>query len=220
MFTGYFPKDNQMEIRKFVLKFLDVNCYFVKYKSYKFLIDPGSEFKRIRDYIVKNDLKLDFILNTHGHYDHVGAVPDLIKEFNIPFYIHEDEEEIISDPKKNLSSFFGAGDLLLQSCTFIRGDEIDNFLKTGIKIMKFAGHTPGSIIIKIEDNIFTGDVLFKDSIGRTDLPGGSNREMNNSLKIIKSFDEKLKVFPGHGPETTMKEEFENNYFLKKTEYII
>jgi hydroxyacylglutathione hydrolase len=203
-----------MEIKKFVLKFLDVNCYLVNYKNHNFLIDPGSEFKRIKDYIVKNNLKLDFILNTHGHYDHLGAVADLIKEFNVPFYIHEKEEEIIGDPKKNLSSFFSSNELLLQTCTLISGDTVEDFLNLGIKIMNFAGHTPGSIIIKIDDNLFTGDVLFKGSIGRTDLPGGSSREMNNSLKIIKSFDEKLKIFPGHGPESTMKEELKNNYFLR------
>ncbi|MHB1253544.1 MAG: MBL fold metallo-hydrolase [Candidatus Humimicrobiaceae bacterium] len=203
-----------MKIKKFVLKFLEVNCYLVNYKNYNFLIDPGSEYKRIRDYILKNNLKLDFILNTHGHYDHIGAVVDLIKEFNVPFYIHEREVEIIEDPKKNLSSFFNSNELLLQTCTLINGDTADDFLNLGIKIMNFAGHTPGSIIIKIDDNLFTGDVLFKGSIGRTDLPAGSNREMNNSLKIIRSFDEKLKIFPGHGPESTMKEELENNYFLR------
>lgn len=203
-----------MEIKKFVLKFLEVNCYLVNYKNYNFLIDPGSEYKRIKDYILKNNLKLDFILNTHCHYDHMGAVVDLIKEFNVPFYIHEREVEIIEDPKKNLSSFFNSNELLLQTYTLINGDTVDDFLNLGIKIMNFAGHTPGSIIIKIDDNLFTGDVLFKGSIGRTDLPAGSNREMNNSLKIIRSFDKKLRIFPGHGPESTMKEELENNYFLR------
>jgi len=203
-----------MKIKKFVLKFLEVNCYLVNYKNYNFLIDPGSEYKRIKDYILKNNLKLDFILNTHCHYDHMGAVVDLIKEFNVPFYIHEREVEIIEDPKKNLSSFFNSNELLLQTYTLINGDTVDDFLNLGIKIMNFAGHTPGSIIIKIDDNLFTGDVLFKGSIGRTDLPAGSNREMNNSLKIIRSFDKKLRIFPGHGPESTMKEELENNYFLR------
>ena len=203
-----------MKIKKFVLKFLDVNCYLVNYKNFNFLIDPGSEFKRIREYIVKNNLKLDFILNTHGHYDHSGAVVDLIKEFKVPFYIHEKEEEIIADPKKNLSSFFSSNELLLQTCTFISGETVEDFLNLGIKIMNFAGHTPGSIIVKIDDNLFTGDILFKGAIGRTDLPGGSSREMDNSLKTIKLFDENLKIFPGHGPESTMKEELKNNYFLR------
>jgi glyoxylase-like metal-dependent hydrolase (beta-lactamase superfamily II) len=212
--TEFFPEDSQMEIKKFVLKFFDVNCYLVKYKNRSFLIDPGSEFKRIKEYILKNNIKLDFILNTHGHYDHIGAVDSLVKEFKIPFYIHEREEEIIENPKKNLSSIFSSDELLLKTCNLISGDTIDDFLNLGIKIMNFAGHSPGSIIIKIEENLFTGDVLFKGSVGRTDLPEGSSREMNNSLKIIKSFDEKLKIFPGHGPESTMKEELENNYFLR------
>ena len=208
------PKDNLMKIKKFVLKILDVNCYLVSYKNFNFLIDPGSEFKRIREYIVENNLKLDFILNTHGHYDHIGAVADLVREFKVPFYIHEKEEEIITDPKKNLASFFSSNELLLQTCTLIRGETVEDFLNLGIKIMNFAGHTPGSIIIKIDDNLFTGDTLFKGTIGRTDLHGGSSRGMNNSLKTIKLFDENLKIFPGHGPESTMKEELKNNYFLR------
>ncbi len=203
-----------MEIKKFVLKFLDVNCYLVKYNNYNFLIDPGSEFKRIKEYIIKNNIKLDFIINTHAHYDHFGAAIDLMKEFDVPFYMHENESEIMADSKKNLSSLLSSGNLLLQTCTLISGDIVENFLKTGIKIMNFAGHTPGSIIIKVEDNLFTGDILFKGSVGRTDLPGGNNRKMKDSLKIIKSFDKKLKIFPGHGPESNMEEELENNYYLE------
>jgi len=120
----------------------------------------------------------------------------------------------MADSKKNLSSILSSGELLLQTCTFINEDTVDNFLKPGIKIMNFPGHTPGSIIIKVEDNLFTGDILFKESVGRTDLPGGNSRNMNESLKIIKTFDKKLKIFPGHGPESTMEEELENNYFLR------
>jgi len=203
-----------MEIKKFVLKFLDVNCYLVNYNNSNFLIDPGSEFKRIKDYIIKNNIKLDFIINTHAHYDHFSAVADLMKEFDVPFYMHENEEDLLADPKKNLSSLLSSSELLLQNCTLIRGDIVDDFLHPGIKIMNFAGHTPGSIIIMIEDSLFTGDILFKGSIGRTDLPGGNSRKMNDSLKIIKSFDKKLKIFPGHGPESTMEAELESNYFLK------
>ena len=202
-----------MQIKKFVLKFFDVNCYLVNHNNKNFLIDPGSEFKRIKAHIIKNNLKLDFILNTHGHYDHTGAVADLIEEFKVPFYIHEKEEGIIEDPKKNLSSFFSTNELLLQTCTLISGDIIDDFLNLDIKIMNFPGHTPGSIIIKIEDTLFTGDVLFKGSVGRSDLPEGSSKAMNDSLKMIRSFDKKLKLLPGHGPESTMKEELDNNCFL-------
>jgi hydroxyacylglutathione hydrolase len=209
-----------MEIKKFALKFFDVNCYLVNHKNHNFLIDPGSEFKKIKDYIIKNNIKLDFILNTHGHYDHMGAVPELIKEFGIPFYIHENEEEILTDPKKNLSSILGSNELLLQAYTLISEECTENFLNLGIKIMNFAGHTPGSIMIKIDDILFTGDILFKGSIGRTDLPGGSSREMKNSLKIIKSFNKGLKIFPGHGPESTMNQEFENNFFLADIESVI
>src|SRR5665811_578897 len=86
------------------------------------------------------------IINTHAHYDHFAAAADLMKEFDVPFYMHENEEAIMADPKKNLSSLLSSGELLLQTCSLISGDVIDNFLNLGIKIMNFAGHTPGSII--------------------------------------------------------------------------
>lgn len=203
-----------MEIKKFELKLLDVNCYLVNYKNNYFLIDPGSEFQRIKNYILEKKIKLNFILNTHGHFDHIGAVNDLVAEFDIPFYIHENEEDIIKDPQKNLSSNFSSNGLILSTYNLIKGNYITNFLNKDIEIMNFPGHTPGSILIKIENYLFTGDVLFKGSIGRTDLPGGSMEKMNLSLRKLKTLDKNLKLLTGHGPESTLEEELQNNYFLK------
>jgi glyoxylase-like metal-dependent hydrolase (beta-lactamase superfamily II) len=203
-----------VEIQKIELSFLNVNCYLVHYKNNFFLIDPGSGFNKIKNYILEKNIKLDFILNTHGHFDHIGAVNDLIKEFKIPFYIHEKEQEIIRDPRKNLSLEFSPNGLSLSTYNLIKGDYIDNFLNKGIQIMNMPGHTPGSILIKVENYVFTGDVLFKYSIGRTDLPGGSDEEMKNSLKKIKNLDKKLIILPGHGPESTIEEELKNNYYLQ------
>lgn len=214
MFIEYYRKDNFVEIKKFQLKFFDVNCYLINYKNNYFLIDPGSEYRKIKNYILEKKIKLDFILNTHGHYDHIGAVNDLVTEFNIPFYIHEEEEEIIKDPEKNLSSDFNLDGLSLKTYNLIKGNYVNNFLNKDIEIMNFPGHTPGSILIKIENCLFTGDVLFKGSIGRTDLPGGSSKEMENSLRKIKTLDKKLKILPGHGPESIIEEELKNNYFLQ------
>jgi glyoxylase-like metal-dependent hydrolase (beta-lactamase superfamily II) len=171
-----------VEIKKFELQFFNVNCYLINYKNNFFLIDPGSEYQRIKKYILEKKIKLDFILNTHGHYDHIGAVNDLIMELGIPFYIHEKEEDIIKDPQKNLSSDFDLNGLSLTTYNLIKGNHID--------------------------------VLFNGSIGRTDLPGGSSEEMEISLRKIKTLDKKLKILPGHGPESTLEEELKNNYFLK------
>ncbi|MCL4378557.1 MAG: MBL fold metallo-hydrolase [Actinobacteria bacterium] len=203
-----------MEIKKFILQFLGVNCYLVNYKNKYFLIDPGSEFEKIKEYILNHEIKLEFILNTHGHYDHISAVPELVQEFSIPFYVHEKEEEIITDPQKNLSSTFYPNELSLKTYNLIKGDFSKDFLIPGLEIMNLPGHTPGSILIKMEEYLFTGDVLFKDSIGRTDLPCGNNRAMNDSLRKIKRFDKSFKIFPGHGPESTIETEIENNFFLK------
>jgi len=203
-----------LKVKTIKLGFLDTNCYVVDGNDYVFVIDPGSGFKNIIDFLKKENLSPDFIIVTHCHFDHIGAVPELSEYFKIPVYIHEKEEEILKDPGKNLSSFFNSKGLLLKTYKTIKGEEVKNFLSNNIDVVNVPGHTPGSILIKYLDFLFTGDLLFKGSIGRTDLPGGDPEQMKNSLAYLKSIKENYVVFPGHGSETTLEEEIKNNFFLK------
>ena len=178
-----------------------------------FIIDPGSDFKTIDDFLKREKINPEFILNTHGHYDHIGAVPEIIKSYNIPFYIHKKDESIITDPGSNMSSFFGGNALSLKTYKLIDDNDLDFFRQKGIEIYNFPGHTPGSISIKINDILFTGDFLFNGGIGRTDLPGGSSEDMLNSLEKIKDFERNLSIYPGHGEKSTLDWEIENNFYL-------
>ena len=202
-----------MKINTLTLGQLAVNCYIIEFKKMNIIIDPGAELQAIIRFIESNDLDPDFIINTHGHFDHIGAVQGLIEKYKIPFYIDSADEEIVSDPDKNGSSFFGENNLSLKTYDLIDTKDLEYFNKNGIDIIKTPGHSPGSITIRIEDCLFTGDLLFKGSIGRTDLIGGDAGQIKDSLSKIKNMDKNYLIYPGHGPATELEYEIKNNYYL-------
>lgn len=202
-----------MKIKTLTLGPLAVNCYIVQLEEINIIIDPGAQSDTIIDYIDSQNLVPDFIINTHGHFDHIGAVPGLIEKYKLPFYIDSADEKIITDPDKNGSSFFGENNLSLKTYNLINAKDRQYFNKNGINILRTPGHSPGSITIRIGDYLFTGDLLFKESIGRTDLAGGDIGQIKDSLLKIKSMDRDYLIYPGHGPATGLKYEIKNNYYL-------
>ncbi len=203
-----------MRLKKLELGLFKVNCYILSLEDANVIIDPGDDFIVIKNYIEKSGIKPDFILNTHGHYDHIGAVADIMSYYKVPFYIHEYEEQIITDPEKNLSSFFGENELSLKTYNLIKNGDFGYFSGVGIGIINVPGHTPGSIMLLAEDILFTGDLLFKGAIGRTDLPGGDAMRIKNSLDMVRKMDRGLKIYPGHGEESTLEYELKTNYYLR------
>jgi hydroxyacylglutathione hydrolase len=198
---------------------LQTNCYIVENENKSCLIfDPGSEGKKLINWLNKRDLKPVAIMLTHAHFDHIGAVDEVKEHFHIPVFLHEEEETWLEDPKLNGSKFFmpqkpivvkPANQILKKEEAF-KVDEFEFY------IYETPGHSPGSVSFYFEENGFvvSGDALFKDSIGRTDLPGG-----NQSI-LLKSIHEKLLflpeetvVLPGHGPVTTIGEEMDSNPYL-------
>jgi len=153
-------------------------------------------------------------LNTHAHLDHVGAVTELKKEFNIPFYLHS-EEKLILEYFTEHRRLFG----LSQESV----PEVDIWFKheTQLKIGEFyfelipvPGHTPGGTCLKISNHIFVGDTLFKGSIGRTDLPGGNSLMLQESLKkLMDNYAPDMIIHAGHGPDTRLGYEIKENPFL-------
>jgi glyoxylase-like metal-dependent hydrolase (beta-lactamase superfamily II) len=213
MLSGYCLESRNMNIDRIVVGPLSANCYIIQLKKKVLIIDPGAEPERIISFLDSKNLKPDLIINTHGHFDHIGAVPGLQEKYGIDFYIHPGDEEIITDPVKNGSSIFGQNKLSLETYDFIDDAAKKFFADLGIVIINTPGHSPGCIVIKIGDNLFTGDLLFKGSIGRTDLAGGSMNDMKNSLLRVSRLEDCLKIYPGHGPETDLKYEKNNNYYL-------
>ncbi len=167
--------EKKIIIKRIVVGPLETNCYLAADGRTKeaVIIDPGDEPRKI--FSALKDLTPKFILLTHNHPDHIGALNDISKLCNI------------------------------ECCTVKDGDE----LKIGnlkITVITTPGHTPESVCYIIEDNIFSGDTLFRGGIGRTDLEGGDYCQIQKSLKHLMKFPDNFKVFSGHGPKTTIGEE--------------
>jgi hydroxyacylglutathione hydrolase len=198
-----------MLIETFSVGMLSTNCYVASSQETKeaIIIDPGldfsSEAKPILDYIATKKLNIQFIVNTHGHDDHIKGNAFFQQKFNVPICIHTLDKHFIEDLEKG--SF--PPNLLLKHGSLIKiGNETLTVLHT-------PGHTPGSICLVGEKLVFTGDTLFAGGIGRTDFPGGSMSEMRNSLKKIMELPLNLLVYPGHGEKSIIVEEKKYNPFL-------
>jgi Zn-dependent hydrolases, including glyoxylases len=196
-------------IKTLIAGMYEENCYLIMDEGTKELaiIDPGGQPNLIEKEISKLDGKPKFILLTHGHMDHVGAVIELMNKLNIPFYISENEEQYMKNDEFVFGSLPKASKYLKEGDTVSLGNNI-------IKVIETAGHTAGGICFLVNDELFTGDTLFQGSIGRSDFPGG------NGAQLIKNIKEKLlplgdsvKVYPGHGPASTIGYEKRNNPFL-------
>ena len=193
------------------------NCYLVYSENTKkaIVIDPGGDVDDIMAKIEELNLDIEYIILTHGHGDHIGGVLELKSFIDVPIAIHKEDEYMLKNGNQNLSSQMVMGTIELNADILLEdGDEI-SFGDLTAKIIHTPGHTPGGISIKIGNSIFTGDTLFAGSIGRTDFPGGSYKEIISSIKnrIIIYPDETI-IYPGHGPATNVKIEKANNPFLR------
>lgn len=191
------------------------NCYILMDEITKecAVIDPGGDADDIESYLNKIDAKVKYILLTHGHVDHTGAVGYIKEKYNIDAHINLDDGKLIEEN----SFMFGPLNYKGQNVNLIMDvNETSNFKIGDIKIevIETPGHTPGCVCYKVENNIFTGDTLFLRSIGRTDLSGGNFDTLINSIKNkLFVLDGEIIVYPGHGPQTNIKYERENNPFL-------
>jgi len=176
-----------MKIDIIITGFLKENCYILKDERKKecLIIDPGDAYHKIKEKI--EDYKVLKILLTHDHFDHIGALDELIKENAV---------EVLK--KENFAE---------------KEYKINNFV---FEVIFTPGHTDDSISFYFQNEkvLFTGDFLFKGTIGRTDLPTGNEFDMTDSLKKIKKYNEDITIYPGHGEISTLKKEFKNNiYFI-------
>lgn len=190
------------------------NCYIVTDHGAALLIDPGDEAGMLCDMIDALDCRLEAILLTHAHFDHIGAVDDLVAKYHVPVYVNPNELDHLSSPDKNASSSFaGIPKISLQAKPEAFHEGLNTIGSFKVTAYFAPGHSVGSTILEIGDNLFTGDVLFQNSIGRTDLPGGSVEAMRDSIHFIKSIDRDYIVYPGHGPSTTLDYEKTHNPYL-------
>ena len=196
-----------MKIYTLVLGDYQVNCYLVSDDSGKTaIIDPGYEAEKILRVVKEKELNVQCIFLTHGHFDHIGGVKPLAQALNCPVYLQPKEV--------TLPPYLTQG-LLHYTDDYEQGNEISVGALT-FRVIETPGHTSGSVCLQCQDCLFTGDTLFADSCGRTDL-GGSMLEMLASLKTLAAMEGNYRVYPGHGPATDLDYERKNNpYILQRS----
>lgn len=204
-----------MIIKTFSLGPLGTNCYIISKEHNCLIVDPGGDPEIIEQYIKDHDLTPQAILLTHAHFDHIGAVDEIRKKYEIEVYLHENEQHWLEDATLNRSAFFLNGgftttkpEKILTAGKLI----IDSF---SCEVVHTPGHSPGSVSFIFKDQKFavSGDVLFNRGIGRTDLPEGSIDQLANSIVThLYTLPDDMVVYPGHGPSTVIGDEKRNNPF--------
>lgn len=196
---------------------MEVNCYILaaKENSQALIIDPGAEERKIRKVLDKHKLTPAFIVNTHGHYDHIGCDDS----FGVPVYVHAQDAALLRDPQLNLSGLFAYAYSVKSEIRTVEEDEVIELGDIQLKVKHIPGHTPGGMALimqKPADKIaFTGDTLFCQSIGRSDLAGGDGAQLVRAIKEkLLILPDDTAVYPGHGPASTIGEEKRHNPFLK------
>ena len=193
-----------------------VNCYIIYDSILKkaIIIDPGEQVQKVINKIDALDLKPELLINTHGHFDHIFS-DDIIREkYNIPLAIFKDDTEMLSDDNLNFSKYMDKSIIIRQADIIFDKEEIKETSFCKYRVLHTPGHSKGSICILIDNILFSGDTVFKNSIGRTDLIGGAYNELIQSLDKIKRLPEDIIVYPGHGLFTTLKDEMNNNPYFK------
>jgi len=202
-----------MLLKKIIVGDLEENCYIIAddNTSNAIIIDPGDDYERIQKFLDQNKLNPRFIINTHGHADHIGADD----KFGLPVYIHKLDAQSLADPSKNLSYFTGTPfSLSILKVKNLENGEVIKLDSLLLEVIHTPGHTPGGICLKVDNLVFTGDTLFFGGVGRTDFPGASEQQLIASIRDrLLSLDDETIIYPGHGPSSTIGNEKRRNPFL-------
>ncbi len=206
-----------MKFKRLPVGIYYVNCYIVYDEASKetAVIDPGGDFEDIKAYIERQGLKVKYIILTHGHGDHIGALPQFKQYTVASICINEGDSYMLGNKDHKHFMSTGVMGVGVEADRLLQDGEVLKLGEGELQIIHTPGHSKGSICIKCENELFSGDTLFAASIGRTDLEGSSHAEIIASIKNkLMILPEDMMVHPGHGAPTTIGREKMFNPFLK------
>lgn len=201
-----------MEVKCIVTGMLEENCYFLRVGDETAVIDPGAECEKLIKEANADSCNIKMILLTHGHFDHIGAVSDMAKHTGAKVYVHKDDAVMLTDNSKNLSCMTGEKITPYTPDVLLSGGEELKLGNATIKVHHTPGHSNGCVTYECGDCLFCGDLLFKGSIGNFEREN-LLKHMNSLSYVTQNFDDNKKVYPGHGPFTTIGEEKRENPYI-------
>lgn len=199
-----------MEIKTIPVGQYQANAYLLIQDEFVCMIDPGAKAEKLIAAVPEGSKFLGILL-THGHFDHIGAVDDVVKYFNCPVYASHLERDIYMNPETNYST---TKKVSIQAVV----TDFTHHLDLGpfhFSVHETPGHTQGSVCLQIDNHLFTGDTLFKQGIGRTDLFSGNAQDMKRTLQYLKTLSSHLIIYPGHDGSSTLAQEFMTNPYFKR-----
>lgn len=200
---------DKMQIKRFSLGVLKSNCYVVSNHGHAIIIDPGYESLEVIDYIQNENLIVDLIYITHGHHDHVGGVKQMKNHFEVNVYAPIKDIEFMGDFPLNRFGYAIPVDVWVKE-----GDSFHAIDKT-FTIYEAPGHSEGGTLLHVDEMLFTGDTLFYQSIGRTDIPRANSEVLYHTIKkIYQIFPPETIIYPGHGRHSTIGHEQKFNPFVR------
>ncbi|HEY5674607.1 MAG TPA: MBL fold metallo-hydrolase [Malonomonas sp.] len=195
---------------------LQVNCYIVGCETTRqaAVIDPGGDVPQILALLQRHNLQLQMVINTHGHFDHIGGNNQLLVATGAKLLLHQADSQLLASAARHAAAYGMKTDSSPEPQRLLKGGEQLQLGELSIDVIHTPGHTPGGICLLIENQLIVGDTLFAGSIGRTDLPGGDHQQLINSIREkLLILPDATEAHPGHGPSTTIGREKLHNPFL-------
>lgn len=209
----------KLKVEGYPVGYMETNCYLVtdEESSHRFVVDPGCWDGSLKRLLLKvEEGELDYILLTHGHFDHILGVLDVQKRYGGKIVIHKNDSDCFVNKERSLMRSMGAsGELPPKADILVKDGDKLPFGNGFITVMHTPGHSEGSVCYLIDNLVFSGDTLFYGSIGRTDFDYGSHDDIMKSIRRLAALEGDRKVYPGHGMLTTLERERKNNIYLKE-----